>query len=749
MKGRFKFKNLKGHILALTIVVIIFALAGYFLAIQIRDFFLEQMEGDSNRIANYHMSRMTNAIAANQVIDELLQARLITAANIIVDNQDRLSNKFLRDMRKKLQVDKIYWYDSSGKIIYTADDYLGWQAEEGDPTYDFMNSDRRFLIEAIRPDEDSGVHLKYGHLKANNNEFVQVGILAENIHELNHHFSLQGIVNSLIKEKNILHVHVLDENNEIAYCNDESKREHYLLDRQEEKAIKENKPYYTRKTIENIKVYEALLPLHLDDHRVGTLVIYYSLEPTHDLIRNLSLIVFWLLVLVFGVYGFMAILIIRRNRAIKQLAFYDPVTKLLNKNYFTTFLEEELKENGETGRAILTIHCTNLNLIKLMSGQETLNRLLLERANKLRDLDLAEEHIFKNSEDSCLVYIEDYKNKDDLIRIGDKIVEAFDRITEDIESNRISKTKIGIIEIDQEMQYGEDISKYIEMTLAKLKELKQEGYIFFQDSIEEAILLDKLIEEELTEASNLGYDNEFYLEYQPLVDLKTNKIVGLEALARWKSEKLGRVSPLKFIDIAERSLLIIPLGQWIITTACRFLKEVEKMGFEDLKIAINISVVQLLQEDFINDVLNIIKTTGIRPENLEFEITESIIMDNFEIINDKLNTLKEIGVSISLDDFGTGYSSLSRLNNLRIDVVKIDKAFIDNIKEVGQDDIFINSILSIANQLGLKVVAEGVETPIQKQYLSKRDCDIIQGYIFSKPLVGDKVIELLEDNKEG
>lgn len=748
MEGKLKFKNWRKHILALSIVLILFTIAGHFLAIQIRNFFLERMEEDSSRIANYHMSRMTNAIAANQVIDELLQARLTTAANIIVDNQDKLSNKYLRDMRESLQVDKIYWYDSLGKIIYTADNYLGWQAEEGDPTYDFMKSDRRFLIEAIRPDEDSGMHLKYGHLKADNNEFVQVGILAENIHELNHHFSLQEIVNSLVKEEDIFHAHFLDINNEVACCHDISKRKLYQLDEEEKKAIEEDRAYYTRKTIDNTNVYEALLPLHIDGYKVGTLAIYYSLEATYQLIKSLSLIVLWLLVFVFGVYGFMAILIIRKNRDIEELAFYDPVTKLLNKNYFTTFLKEELRKNGQEKRAILTIHCTNLNLIKLMSGQEALDSLLLERANKLRKLEFSEEHIFKNSEDTCLLYIEGYKSREDLIDIRDRIVDSFSQITENIESNKISKTKIGIVEIGREMKKSGEIIKYIEMTLARLRELKEDGHFFFQDSIEEEILLDELIEEELTRASNIGYDNEFYLEYQPLVDLKTHRIIGLEALARWDSKKLGRISPLKFIGIAEQSLLIIPLGRWVITTACKFLKEIEKLGFENLKIAINISVVQLLQEDFIGDVISIIEGTGIRPENLEFEITESIIMDNFEIINDKLNTLKEIGISISLDDFGTGYSSLARLNNLRIDVLKIDKAFIDNIKDVEKDDIFINSILSMANQLGLKVVAEGVETQVQKQYLTSKNCDIMQGYIFSKPLAGDKVIELLEINKE-
>ncbi len=276
-----------------------------------------------------------------------------------------------------------------------------------------------------------------------------------------------------------------------------------------------------------------------------------------------------------------------------------------------------------------------------------------------------------------------------------------------------------------------------------MEELDDDSCWIFNEMMQECLVLDEIMEKELRKAKFSNYD-EFHLEYQPLLDLKTNQIVGTEALIRWKNEELGKVTPIQFINIAEKSQQIIPLGKWIMETACLFIKKLEHENFDNVKVFINISVVQILAESFMKDLLNTIEHTCINPQNLGIEITESSFMENYEIVNEKLNALREMGISISLDDFGTGYSSLSYLKNLNIDLLKIDKSFVENIVKEDSDEIFIKSIILLAGQLNLKVIAEGVETSVQKNYLTAKNCDIMQGYLFSKPLLAENMIELLK-----
>lgn len=191
------------------------------------------------------------------------------------------------------------------------------------------------------------------------------------------------------------------------------------------------------------------------------------------------------------------------------------------------------------------------------------------------------------------------------------------------------------------------------------------------------------------------------------------------------------------------------MGKLILQKACRFLSKIYDLGFDDIKISVNISVIQLLRDEFVKDLIEIIESSGIDKKSLILEITESIIMENFDLINKKLEKIRRTGILISLDDFGTGFSSLSRLRELNIDYVKIDKYFIDNIREGNDDTLITADIISMSHKVGLKVVAEGVEREDQKKYLERNQCDILQGYLISKPLNEDKAIDFLKNKSIG
>ena len=211
-----------------------------------------------------------------------------------------------------------------------------------------------------------------------------------------------------------------------------------------------------------------------------------------------------------------------------------------------------------------------------------------------------------------------------------------------------------------------------------------------------------------------------------------------------KSDTLGNVSPVEFIEVAERKRLITPLTKLIVKKTSLFVKMMKERSCRGVRVAVNISGADLMRSDFVEDMKVLIEGCGIEKSDLEFEITESLFMDDFIMANEKLGMLKSMGINISVDDFGTGYSSLSRLRDLNVDIVKIDKMFIDKILITKKEELIIPDIISMAHKLGHKVVAEGVETEAQREYLVEAECDTIQGYLFSKPVEPQAALDLLD-----
>jgi EAL domain-containing protein (putative c-di-GMP-specific phosphodiesterase class I) len=265
--------------------------------------------------------------------------------------------------------------------------------------------------------------------------------------------------------------------------------------------------------------------------------------------------------------------------------------------------------------------------------------------------------------------------------------------------------------------------------------------------MEVQIVCDEAISRELSQIAAGENVDRLFLLYQPIFDLKTNQIYGFEALARLSSDDPVLVPPLKFIPIAERTKLIVPVGEIILRKALYFLQKVEEEGYDTINMSINISAIQLLREGFIETLVDVIREYKIAPERICLEFTESIFFSDFENINSVLSEVKRYGIKVALDDFGTGYSSFAREQELNIDCLKIDKSFIDKLMEVEAAESITGDIISMAHKIGHYVVAEGVEHEKQLQYLKDHDCDKVQGYLIGKPLSEDDTLELLKKNK--
>ena len=286
----------------------------------------------------------------------------------------------------------------------------------------------------------------------------------------------------------------------------------------------------------------------------------------------------------------------------------------------------------------------------------------------------------------------------------------------------------------------DDLIKNADTALNHAKKTGKNKFQFYSRSMNEAALEFLTMETNLRRAIER---QEFLLYYQPKVDITTRKIIGMEALIRWKTDKGDLISPAKFIPMAEENGLILAIGNFVLQAGCSQNKAWQEAGTKKVGVAINVSGLQFGQKEFVREVLTILKTTGLDPQYLELEITETTIMKNIDMAVQNLNELKQAGIKVSLDDFGTGYSSLSYLQQMPLDSLKIDISFIRNVAKDPADAAIVKTIITMAHNLNLKVIAEGVEDEHQLEFLQAQGCDMIQGYFFSPPVPAEEFFNLL------
>jgi EAL domain-containing protein (putative c-di-GMP-specific phosphodiesterase class I) len=289
---------------------------------------------------------------------------------------------------------------------------------------------------------------------------------------------------------------------------------------------------------------------------------------------------------------------------------------------------------------------------------------------------------------------------------------------------------IGIAVSPGDGQEAETLLKHAEMAMYKAKKGGRKTYEFFSGDMNAHALERLTLENQLRRAVER---NEFVLYYQPKVEVRSGRIIGAEALVRWKHPELGIVSPAKFIPIAEETGLIVEIGQWVLRTACAQIQAWTQRGLPPLSISVNVSSLQFRQRKVWHAVRGALAHSALPPEQLVLELTESMLMENATDSIEMLNELKEMGVKLAIDDFGTGYSCLSNLRRFPLDELKIDRSFVRGLPQERDDLAIVGTIIALARGLNLRVVAEGVETKEQLQFLRSRECDEYQGYLCSRP----------------
>jgi len=439
------------------------------------------------------------------------------------------------------------------------------------------------------------------------------------------------------------------------------------------------------------------------------------------------------------------------EKKVNTLSLYDSVTGLPNRQFFKRFLKKTISSSKRYERrfALLDINLDNFMRINTTLGHDVGDKLLVSAGEQLtkiiRDTNVlsAEQGETQFSSgmlshfggDDFVIALNDINGADDAARVARRINNVFERTFLVSDKEVHMTTSIGISIYPEDGNNTDELLKKVSAALHNAKKTGRNCYRFYTASMNALSFQHLTMETDLRKAIE---EEQFILYYQPKISLTDGRITGAEALIRWLHPETGLIPPLDFIPIAESTGLIVPITDWVIAEACRQLSLWREQNFELESVAINITPASLLDKDINEHVFKHLRLAGVEASRLEFEITESILMEDVDVILPILHELKALGASVSIDDFGTGYSSLSYLKRLPLSKLKIDQSFIRDLIESEDSAIIVNAIISLAHNLGFRVIAEGIEEKEQLEYLREHGCDVVQGYFYSRPIPADE-----------
>lgn len=418
-------------------------------------------------------------------------------------------------------------------------------------------------------------------------------------------------------------------------------------------------------------------------------------------------------------------------------AEYDRVTLLPSVDVFKNIVKNNIKNSiiNNTSASLILFDIDNFKHVNDSFGHEFGDSMLRIISSEVRN-SINREVLMCRYSGNTFILFQNSESENEIEKTIEEIFNVFKQSHEDI----YLTISMGISVVPKDGISYDFLLKNADIAMYEAKQNGKNNYKFFSNEMGNKVVKEYALQKELRTSLE---NNEIYVVYQPKVSLEDSTVQGFEALARWNNKKFGEISPGKFIPLAEESKMIVPIGSFVLEEACRKIKFLSSKGYTDFKIAVNLSEVQFQEEIVINVLRKLIKKYQISSRHLELEITESMFMKSFESNLKVLEEIKDMGVTIALDDFGTGYSSFSYLTKLPIDVLKIDRSFILDVCTNPKEKCMVEGIIRLAYQLGIQVVAEGVEEEEQVEYLKAIFCDFVQGYYFSRPKPFNEIIDIV------
>lgn len=432
----------------------------------------------------------------------------------------------------------------------------------------------------------------------------------------------------------------------------------------------------------------------------------------------------------------------KAEEKIQYLATHDSLTGLPNRLMFIQLLDHAIlsAKREVKSLAVCFVDLDRFKSIDDTKGHDAGDELLRTIAARYKQVLRASDVVCRQGGDEFVILIENIRKPSDLKQIASQILQStYEPVVLLGDECRVTAS-IGISIYPKDGEDSQQLMKNADMAMYCAKEEGKNNFQYYSKDLQSLSMGRLAIEKNLRMALER---NEFSLHYQAKVNFKTGKITGVEALLRWQNAELGSVTPTQFIPVAEETGIIVPIGKWVLREACAQNIIWQKQGLPAIRMAVNLSLRQLLDENLPRDIENALRDSGMNPQLLELEVTESMIMNNPKKMIEILQRIKDMGICLAIDDFGTGYSSLAQLKQFPVDTLKIDRSFIRNLPEDKDDKAIAHAIICMGETLGLTVVAEGVETVEQMNYLKDQSCDEMQGFYFSKPVVPEQFAELL------
>ncbi|KAB2890113.1 MAG: EAL domain-containing protein [Desulfobulbaceae bacterium] len=436
----------------------------------------------------------------------------------------------------------------------------------------------------------------------------------------------------------------------------------------------------------------------------------------------------------------------RSEAFLQHEAFHDALTGLPNRHLLEDRISQALlqAERAPQQFAILAVDLDRFKLIQAELSLEMGDEILHEIAGRLKTSVRENDTVARVADDVFALVLTNLHDGKDAAKVAKKIQEAVSRPIAMAERVLEITCSIGISLYPKDGRDVQTLLKNAHIATFRAKEKGQGHFLYFTDSLNELIVARSTMERHLRQAIE---NRELAVHYQPQMDLRTGRMVGCEALLRWRNPELGNISPGVFIPLAEETGLIIPIGEWVLETACRDNRRWQRAGYPQLTVAVNISPRQFWEPGLVRTITRVLASSGLDPQFLELEITEGMVMRDVENVMAMLGELKELGVRLSIDDFGTGYSSLSHLKRFPFDKLKMDISFVRDVTHDPGCAAIARTIIAMAHNLNLRVIAEGIETEGQLSYLRLRGCDEMQGFCFSPALAGSDFERVLAEGR--
>ncbi|MCE5312466.1 MAG: EAL domain-containing protein [Nitrospiraceae bacterium] len=421
------------------------------------------------------------------------------------------------------------------------------------------------------------------------------------------------------------------------------------------------------------------------------------------------------------------------EETIRYQAYHDPLTGLPNRLLFNDRLTLAIANAHRNSQflAVLFLDLDHFKTINDTLGHSVGDQLLREVAAVIKERLREGDTVSRMGGDEYTIILNDISEADDAAKIAKEILSAIDRRWDIGGHSFHVSASMGVSIYPTDGETTDALLKNADAAMYHVKEQGRNSYHFYSPAMNVKAFEQMMLENNLRHALERC---EFELHYQPQFEISEKKIVGVEALLRWHHPERGLMYPKQFLQLAEKTGLIIPIGEWVLNNACMQFSAWKDNGFPDMRIAVNISTSQLRQKNFVHTIQDVLTASGMPPHMLELEITEHMAMLNIDTIISNLNRLSDMGILISIDDFGTGYSSLSYLKRLPIHHIKIDQSFIKDLTDDPNEASIANAVILIAKSLNLQTIAEGVETEEQLRFLQRSRCDKVQGFLYSKPL---------------